>query len=103
MTDFAATAQQLLTHAIAQPDDTVIVANLDPQGGMVLTVRCNRTLDLIQAARSLLDDAVQRTQDELAAEEGDSQGDDPVEQRLSFLLAALDEINAIDGIAERDT
>ena len=51
---------------------------------------------LILAARVLLKSAVKQTHAELQETEGDSQGDDPAEQRLSYLLAALDEIDAID-------
>jgi hypothetical protein len=98
MSDFPKTEQRLLTQALAHPGETVIIASVDPQGGMVLTVQCDRALDLVQVARSLLEDAMQRSQDEHAKDGCDSQGDDPLEERISYLSVALDEISAIDGM-----
>jgi hypothetical protein len=102
MSDFAKTAQHLLAQSAAKPEETIIVAAVDPQQAMVLTVRCNRSLDLIQVARSLLEDARERTKEELGAEDCNSQRDDPVEQRLSYLMAAIDEISAIPGMDDED-
>jgi hypothetical protein len=102
MSDFTETTQHLLTTSLAKPDETIILASVDPQQAMVLTVRCDRIIDLVQVARSLLEDALQRSQDEHAIDGCDSQGDDPLEERISYLAAALDEINAIEGLDAGD-
>jgi hypothetical protein len=102
MTEFADTTLHMLNQAMAKPDDTIIVATMDAQGGMTMTVRSIRTIDLVQVARSLLEQAKDRTQEELDAEDCNSQGDDPVEERLSFLMAAIDELSLIDGMDQDD-
>jgi hypothetical protein len=100
MTDFAAAAQQLLAQALTQPEESIILGTVDAQGSMVLTVRADRVLDLVRVARSLIEDAIERTREELVVPDCERQGDDPVEDRLSSLLAALEEINTIDGMSE---
>ena len=100
MTDFATTAQRLLAHALTQPDESIILGTVDHQGSMVLTSRADRVLDLVRVARSLIEDAIERTEAALSTEDCVSHGDDPVEDRLSSLLAALEEINTIDGMSE---
>jgi hypothetical protein len=77
-----------LEKALATPGETVILATLESDGSMVLQTACTRPMDMVLAARSLLEMALDRTRDDLNAEDGDSQGDDPREQ----LLSTLDEV-----------
>jgi hypothetical protein len=100
MTDFAAAAQQLLAQALTQPAESIILGTVDAQGSIVLTVRADRVLDLVRVARSLIDDAIERTQRELDVAADENQDDDPVMERLILLMAALEEINTIDGMED---
>lgn len=86
--DNAAMWRQHLDAALARPGETIILASLDDKGGMVMQAGTTRPLDFIHAARSLLEQAMERIQEELAAEDGDDQGDDPREQ----LVSTIDEI-----------
>jgi len=82
----AAMWRQHLEAAIAKPDQTIILASLDDKRGMVMQAATTRPQDLVDAARSLLEQAMERIQDELAAEDnGGSQGDDPREEMVSLL------------------
>jgi hypothetical protein len=74
-----------LEAALTTPGETVILASLNEQRDMVMQAATTRPRDLIDAARSLLEQAMERIQDELMAEDGDSQGDDPREQMVSTL------------------
>jgi hypothetical protein len=88
-----------LEAALAKPGETVILASLDDKRGMVMQAATVRPQDLIDAARSLLEQAMERIQDELSAEDGDDQGDDPREQMVSTLdevLGMLPDPNADD-------
>lgn len=77
-----------LEAALAKPGETIILASLDDKRSMVMQAATTRPQDLVDAARSLLEQAMDRMQEELAAEDGDSQGDDPREQ----LVSTLDEV-----------
>ena len=80
-----------LEAALTTPGETVILATLNEQRDMAMQAATTRPQDLVDAARSLLEQAMERIQDELAAEDGDSQGDDPREQMVS----TLDEVIAM--------
>lgn len=77
-----------LEAALARPNETIILATLDDQRSMAMQTATQRPQDLIDVARSLLDEAMSRLQAELADEDGNDQGDDPREQ----LVSTLDEV-----------
>lgn len=83
----AAMWRQHLDAALARSGETIILASLDGKGGMVMQAATTRPMDFVNAARSLLEQAMERTQEELAAD-GDDQGDDAREQ----LVSTIDEI-----------
>jgi len=95
---FADAAHHALQTAIAVETDAVVVASLTANGAMILLTRKRSPIELIVVARSLLQQALDETQDALAADGCDSQGDDPMEERQAFLLAALDELSGIDEL-----
>jgi len=78
-----------LEAALGRPGETIILASLDGKGSMVMQAGTTRPMDFVHAARSLLEQAMERIQDELAAEDGDDQGDDPRERMVSTLDEVL--------------
>jgi hypothetical protein len=55
--DRAAGWRKHLDTGLAQPDDTLVLATLDAKGGMMMQVRGTRPRDLMDLARSLLEQA----------------------------------------------
>lgn len=84
----AAMWRQHLEAAIAKPDQTIILASLDDKRGMVMQAATTRPQDLLDAARSLIDQAKERLEDEVFAEDGD---DEAVEAR-DDLVTLLDDV-----------
>jgi hypothetical protein len=95
---FADAARNALETALSSEADAVVVASLTTNGSLVLLTRKPGPIELVVVARSLLQQALDETQDELGAEDGDSQGDDPREERVGFLLAALEELSGIEEL-----
>ena len=87
----AAMWRQHLEAAIAKPDQTIILASLDDKRGMVMQAATTRPQDLVDAARSLIDQAKERLEDEVFAEDGD---DEAVEAR-DDLVTLLDDVLAM--------
>lgn len=73
-----------LEAALAKPGETVILASLDDKRGMVMQAATVRPQDLVDAARSLLEQAKDRLEDD--------QIDDEHADMLERLNAALDEL-----------
>lgn len=84
------TALAAATLATARVGDVVVVAVVDPQGGMVLHTIEHDPPRLVQVARSLLEQAEEALRQSIAAAGCDDQGDHPEEQLLSCVLCALE-------------
>jgi hypothetical protein len=79
-----------LDGALGRPGETIILATLDAERGMSMQTATVRPQDLVDAARSLIDQAIDLTQKELDAEDGNDQGDDPREEQIALWQEALD-------------
>lgn len=86
--DFIAAASHTL--AEAQEGDTVIVAVLRPKASMVMHTSGLNPFLLVEAARSLLEQAEDALHREMDTWEDHDQGDAPEEQLLSSVLEALE-------------
>jgi hypothetical protein len=92
--DFIAAATHTL--ADAQEGDTVIVAVLRPKDSMVMHTSGLDPFLLVDAARSLLEQAEDALQEAMSTWEDHDQGDAPEEQLLSSVLEALESLPARD-------
>lgn len=63
-----------LDHALPRADHTLVLADMDATGSMAMQVRCDRPRDLLDLARALLDQAVDRLQDMEGAEAEELEG-----------------------------
>lgn len=79
----------------ARQGDTVIVAVLGPTRGTMHTINPDPFL-LVDAARSLLEQAEDALQETMSTWEDHDQGDAPEEQLLSSVLDALESLPARD-------
>ncbi len=78
-----------LEAALLREGETIILASMDDKRGLVMQCACMRPQDMVDVARSLLEQAKDRTSEELQREDGDSQGDDPREELVSILDEVL--------------
>ena len=92
--DFIAAATHTL--ADAREGDTVIVAVLRPKDSMVMHTSGLDPFLLVDAARSLLEQAEDALRREMDTWEEHDQGDAPEEQLLSSVLEALECLPARD-------
>ena len=91
----AAMWRQHLEAAIAKPGQTIILASLDDKRGMVMQAATTRPEDLVAVARSLLEQAMERIQDELFDLDDDAiDARDGVVMLLDEVLGMLPDPNA---------
>jgi hypothetical protein len=89
-TDFDQAATAAMANALGTPGDTIVLAIVGADGGLVMLKRGDRPRDVANIGRAVLEQARDDNQAALDARDGDSQGDDDDEELAQVLGEALD-------------